>query len=155
MQASRLGISTPALMGMSMATKHYIAIADRQPDEAAWSITFPDFPGVTSVASSFAETMRQARDALASAVDDMTHENEPLPRAVEDGTTPRYDRATFHDPAILLVPVEATGRSLRINISMDESLLSRVDDLSKRIGLSRSALLARGARAVIAAETAS
>jgi metal-responsive CopG/Arc/MetJ family transcriptional regulator len=42
--------------------------------------------------------------------------------------------------------------ALRVNISLDEGLLARIDDVSKRTGLSRSALLARGARMVIATE---
>lgn len=62
-----------------MATKYYLAIADRQPDEANWSVTFPDFPGVTSVAAKFSEVMRQAKDALATAVEDMEREGETLP----------------------------------------------------------------------------
>jgi metal-responsive CopG/Arc/MetJ family transcriptional regulator len=35
---------------------------------------------------------------------------------------------------------------------LDEGLLARIDDVSKRTGLSRSALLARAARMLIATE---
>ena len=41
-----------------------------------WSILFPDFPGVTSAASDFADVPQQARDALATAVEDMIAEGE-------------------------------------------------------------------------------
>ncbi|MBV8612316.1 MAG: type II toxin-antitoxin system HicB family antitoxin, partial [Acetobacteraceae bacterium] len=71
-----------------MATKYYLAIADRLPDESSWSITFPDFPGVTSVAEKFAELMRQAKDALASAVEDMERDGEALPPSIEDDALP-------------------------------------------------------------------
>ena len=54
-----------------MATKYYLAIADRLPHETNWSILFPAFPGVTSVAETFADVMRQAKVALASVVEDM------------------------------------------------------------------------------------
>ena len=138
-----------------MATKYYIAIADRRPGESNWSITFPDFPGVTSVAEKFADVMRQAKDALATAVEDMEREGETLPPSVEEDALPDYDRAAYHDPRTLLVPVEAAGRALRVNISLEEGLLSRIDDVSKRTGLSRSALLARGARMLIATELSS
>jgi len=40
-----------------------------------------------------------------------------------------------------------------VNVSIDEGLLARIDDISRRTGLSRSSLLARGARLIIAAET--
>jgi predicted RNase H-like HicB family nuclease len=135
-----------------MATKYYLAIADRLPGESNWSITFPDFPGVTSVAEKFAAVMRQAKDALATAIEDMEQDGEALPPSVEEDVLPDYDRTAFHDPRTLLVPVETTGRALRVNISLDEGLLARIDDVSKRTGLSRSALLARGARMVIATE---
>jgi predicted RNase H-like HicB family nuclease len=135
-----------------MATKYYLAIADRLPGESNWSLTFPDFPGVTSVAKKFADVMRQAKDALATAVEDMEQDGEALPPSVEEDALPDYDRTAFHDPRTLLVPVETTGRALRVNISLDEGLLARIDDVSKRTGLSRSALLARGARMVIATE---
>jgi predicted RNase H-like HicB family nuclease len=135
-----------------MPTKYYLAIADRQPAESNWSITFPDFPGVTSAAEKFADVMHQAKDALATAVEDMEHDAETLPPSIEEDAVPDYDRTNFHDPRTLLVPVETTGRALRVNVSLDEGLLSRIDDVSKRTGLSRSALLARGARMLIAAE---
>lgn len=136
-----------------MATRHYFAIADRHPGEANWSITFPGFPGVTSVAEQFAAVMRQAKDALATAVEDMVKDGEPLPPAVENETVPDYDPSAYHNPRALLVPVETPGRALRVNVSLDEGLLARIDDVAKRTGLSRSALLARGARMVIASET--
>ena len=136
-----------------MATKYYLAIADRRPDEANWSITFPDFPGVTSVAEKFADVMRQAKDALATIAEDMAEEGEALPPSIEEDAVPDYDRAAFHDPRALLVPVETAGRALRVNVSLDEGLLARIDDVSRRTGLSRSSLLARGARMLIATET--
>jgi hypothetical protein len=37
-----------------------------------------------------------------------------------------------------------SGRAPRVNIGLDEGLLARIDDVSKRSGLSRSALMARG-----------
>jgi predicted RNase H-like HicB family nuclease len=135
-----------------VATRHYLAIADRLQEEPNWSILFPAFPGVTSVAESFAEVMRQAKDALASAVEDMERSHETLPPSIEENAVPDYDRSPYHDPVAMLVPVEVAGRALRVNVSLDEGLLARIDDVSRRTGLSRSALLARGARMLIATE---
>jgi len=138
-----------------MATKYYLAVADREPGESNWSIVFPDFPGVTSAAEKFAGVMQQAKDALATAVEDMQQDGEPLPPSIEEDALPDIDRAAFHEPRTLLVPVETAGRALRVNVSLDEGLLARIDDVSKRTGLSRSALLARAARMLIATETSS
>jgi hypothetical protein len=98
--------------------------------------------------------MGQAKDALASAVGDMEAEGETLPLSLEEGSGPDYDRTHLHDARILSVPVETAGRALRVNISLEEGLLARIDDVAKRTGVSRSSLLARGARLVIATETA-
>jgi predicted RNase H-like HicB family nuclease len=138
-----------------MATKYYLSVADRLPNESNWSITFPDFPGVTLVAEKFADVMRQAKDALATAVENMEKDGDPLPPSIEEDVMPDYDRGPYHDPRTLLVPVETAGRALRVNVSLDEGLLARIDDVSKRTGLSRSSLLARGARMLIATELSS
>jgi len=135
-----------------VTTRHYLAIADRRRGEH-WSIVFPDFPGVTSVAERTADLIRQAKDALASAVEDMERHGEKLPPSIEDDVLPDYDHSDFNDPRSMLVPVETAGRALRVNVSIDEGLLGRIDEVSKRTGVSRSALLARGARLVIAEET--
>jgi predicted RNase H-like HicB family nuclease len=92
-----------------MATKYYLAIADRLPDEPNWSITFPDFPGVTSVAEAFSNVMRQAKDALASVIEDVEKDNEPLPPSIEKDAVPDYDRSHHHDPRTQPVPVETAG----------------------------------------------
>jgi hypothetical protein len=97
--------------------------------------------------------MQQAKDALATVVDDMVKDGEPLPPAIENDAIPDYDATAYHDPRMLLVPVETPGRALRVNVSLDEGLLARIDDVAKRTGMTRSALLARGARLVIASET--
>ena len=65
---------------------------------------------------------------------------------------PAYNPADYHDPRIVLVPVEVGGRAVRINVTMDEGLVARLDNLANRAHASRSALLARGARMVLAAE---
>ncbi len=90
--------------------KTYLAIADGLPDESFWSITFSDFPGVTSTAKTFASVTRQAREALATAVEDMETNGEMLPASLEDDFTPTYDTSTLHDPRILAVTVEFSGR---------------------------------------------
>ncbi len=135
-----------------MATKTYLAIADRAPGEPLHSIIFPAFPGVTSVAETLADLIPQARDALATAVDDMEADDEALPPAVEDGASQPAVPDGLHNPIMLMVPVEVRTRAVRVNVSLDEGLLARMDAVAARIGTSRSALLAKGARMAIAAE---
>ncbi|MBV8739989.1 MAG: type II toxin-antitoxin system HicB family antitoxin [Alphaproteobacteria bacterium] len=134
-----------------MATRHYIAVADIAPGERMWSIVFPDFPGVTSAASEFAEVPQQARDALATVVDDMLSEGEALPLSVEEGRQAEPGRGTFHNPRYIVVPVEVPENPTRINVSMDRGLLKRIDETAARRGMTRSGFLAEGARKLLRA----
>jgi predicted RNase H-like HicB family nuclease len=131
--------------------RYYTAIADPEPGTGLWSILFPDFPGVTSVAERFAEVPQQARDALATVVEDMIVEGEDLPPSSEEGAFVRVSAAEFHDPHYVLVPVEVPENPVRINVSIDRGLLKRIDDAAKRRGMTRSGFLAEGARQLLRA----
>jgi predicted RNase H-like HicB family nuclease len=132
-----------------MTTRHYLAVADRVPGEAMWSIVFPDFPGVTSAAAGFADVPEQARNALGTAVEDMIAENEALPASVEEGRLAECDGAAFHDPRYIVVPIEVGETPTRVNISIDRALLRRIDDAAAHRGMSRSGFLAEGARKLL------
>jgi len=89
-----------------MTAKYYLAVADRLPDEIVWSITFPDFPGVTSVAVTFVEVTRQAKDALETAIEDMQRDSEALHASIEGGAIPDHDHSCLHEQRAIVVPVE-------------------------------------------------
>ncbi len=136
-----------------MATLHYIGIVEPGPEN--WSVSFPSFPGVVTTGDSFADLVRHGRDALASIVEAMQDAGEAIPKSVEDDDGGRnYNPADYRDPQSVVFPVEVRGASVRLNITMDDGLLARVDELSRRQGVARSALLARGARMVLAADNA-
>ena len=136
-----------------MTTRHYLGIAEHLPEN--WSISFPVFPGTVTTGRDFAELMTNARDALASVVAAMEEDGEPIPESFDASPdAPTYNPADYHDPRIVLLSVEVGGRSVRINVTMDEALVARLDSLADRAHASRSALLARGARMVLAVEAA-
>jgi predicted RNase H-like HicB family nuclease len=132
-----------------MATRHYIAVADRAPGEAMWSIVFPDFPGVTSAAARFGDIPAQAHDALASAVEDMITNREDLPASVGEGGQEEPNLSGCYNPRFIVVPVEVSGNPVRINVSMDQGLLRRIDSAASRRGMTRSRFLAEGARQLL------
>ena len=106
------------------------------------------------MAATLADVMPQARDSLATAIQDMEADGEVLPAAVEDGAAEPAIPPDAHAPMLLLVPADVRTRSVRVNVSLDEGLLARMDAMAARTGTSRSALLALGARMAIAAEAA-
>jgi predicted RNase H-like HicB family nuclease len=136
-----------------MATRHYVGIAES--DGNGWSLGFPAFPGTVTTGDTLAELVAHARDALASVVAAMEDDGQALPVSVDaDPRSSTYDLADYVNPHVIILPVEVSGRAARINVTMDEGLVSRLDSLAERTNASRSALLARGARMVLAAAEA-
>ena len=82
--------------------RNYIAIAEPSDDGRTWWISFPGLRGVTSAADGPEEIARQARDALASAIE----AGVVLPPGIEDGVIPAYDLGEYENPLVVLVAYE-------------------------------------------------
>lgn len=130
-----------------MALVHYPALIYRERGEKNWTILFPDFPEIASTADPDQDVDQQAADALATAIDVYAEEGKLLPKASSS-----FD---INDQ----MPSGATGfvcfypayepEPLRVNISIDRALLSRIDAMAERKGMSRSSFLAMAARAIL------
>jgi hypothetical protein len=70
----------------------------------------------------------------------------PLPRSLEELGKDRVFREDAKGAAIVMVPLDVPGRSLRVNISMDENLIDAIDRAAKAAGQNRSSYLADAAR---------
>ncbi|GHU50075.1 HicB family protein [Spirochaetia bacterium] len=57
--------------------KNYIALIEVDGD--TYGVVFPDFPGLTTVADSFEEAVRQAHEALAMYAEGILSDGDPLP----------------------------------------------------------------------------
>jgi predicted RNase H-like HicB family nuclease len=129
-----------------MATVWYPAIIERG-DKPGFSVFFPDFPGCVSAGDTEQETAARAIEALRLHVRGMLAEGDPMPEP-----TP-LDRVAgdpeVSEAARILVPADLPGKALRINISMDEGLVEQVDRAASKLGMTRSAFLAAGARKLI------
>jgi len=126
-----------------MATLHYPAIIERA--GTGYSVFFPDLPGCTSAGRTLQEAALGAEEAL----------NGHLAVSIEHGDVipaPSDFDAIVRDPEIdeaarILVRGERPGRAVRVQVSMDEGLLARID----RVAKNRSGFLADAARAALAA----
>lgn len=118
----------------------YPAIIDKDP-ESDYGVIFPDLPGCVSAGTTVAEAIIQAEEALALHLEGMAEDDLdiPSPSPVEQITEdPDVNRV-----AVVMIPVERPGRFLRVNITLEESLLARIDKAAGRRG--RSAFLAQAA----------
>jgi predicted RNase H-like HicB family nuclease len=121
-------------------------------EDEAYGVSFPDFPGCTTVSRDLDSVVAKAAEVLAFHVEGLA-EDGPLPQ-------PRSMSELERDPSFLedaegallvLVPYDPPGRAVRINITLDESLLARIDRAAQASGETRSGFLAKAAIARMAA----
>jgi len=127
---------------------NYIAVVHKDP-KSDFGVSFPDFPGCITAGSSIDEAKDMAHDALDLHIKGMLEdgENIPAPSNLEDiMADPDYSDAV----AILVVAVsEERPRSVRVNITVPENTLRKIDSVAKKRGMSRSSFLVHAAHNAI------
>ena len=112
-----------------------------------YGILFPDFPGCVAAGSTADEALRRGAETLRFHVAGIVEDGETLP-ALRGLTELRRDKtfkADAKDAAVVGVDVELPGKSVRVNISLEERLLEAIDRAASHAGQSRSAFLAEAA----------
>ena len=131
--------------------KQYIALFEDDPEVKGFGVVFPDFPGCVSQGDNYEDAVRIAHEALAFHIQGMKEDGEPIPepRTLEQikETWEDWDdwkkNCDFTVEHIAVLP--STPASKRFNITMDETLLHRID----RVARNRSAFLAEAARRML------
>ena len=129
-----------------MTTMRYPAIIERG-IASGYSVFFPDLPGCASAGDTIQEAATKAEEALHGHLSLMVKDDDaiPEPTALDNiPADPDVDEA-----ARILVRTELPGKLVQFNISLDESLLFRVDSFAKRFGMDRSSFLAEAARQIL------
>lgn len=129
-----------------MATVHYPAIVERGPE--GYGVYFPDLPGCVSAGRSVTEAILGAEEALHGHLSVMAEYGEAIPDPSEIHEVEAEDGSDV--VARILVRGERPGRAVRVQISMEEGLLARID----RVAGNRSRFLAEAAAAKLAAVAA-
>ncbi len=121
-----------------MAIAIYPAIVERAGN--SFSVFFPDLPGCTSAGPTIQQAVLNAEDALTGHLlvsaqygDDISDPT-PLDQLKSD--------SEIVEAARILVRAERPGKSVRLNITLDEGLVAAID----RIAKNRSGFLAEAAR---------
>jgi predicted RNase H-like HicB family nuclease len=118
----------------------YVALAEARQD-AGYTARFPDLPGCTAAGADPAELLANARAALRGELQALAERAEewPVPTRVEQV---RPTPAQF----TLLVDVEVEDTPVRVNISIGEQLLKRLDAAAEASGSTRSGFIAQAVR---------
>jgi len=117
--------------------KTYIALFEYEAGQTGYSVIFPDLPGLISAGDDYEETVQMAHEGLASHIKILEEENERIPEA----RTLEQIQNTWEDwkeweknYKFLVVPITLlpiTTKLKRINISINEGLLSKIDMVAK------------------------
>lgn len=119
-----------------------IFVHHREPDEAI-GFEFPDFPGCFGAADNWQDVKRMAQEALECHFAGETFE-QPVPSDPSRlSSNPDYANGVW-----MMVEIDTSkfdDTPMRVNISLPKSILSRIDEHTKKTHETRSGFLAKAA----------
>lgn len=124
--------------------RQYIGLIHK---EAAsdFGVSFPDFQGVATAGTSLEDARAMAEEALALHVEGLIEDGEAIPEpSTLDEVMADPDNK---DAVAILVGVKTVApKCIRVNVTLPEDILDRIDKYADKEGLTRSAFLARAAK---------
>lgn len=118
----------------------YIGLIHKEAN-SDFGVSFPDFPGAVTAGRTLDEARAMAEEALAFHIEGLVEDGEkiPVPSSLE---TVMADPENRGGVATLVDVKTPAPKSVRINITLSEDVLERIDRRAQEQGLSRSAYLA-------------
>ena len=124
--------------------RNYIALIHKDRD-SDYGVSFPDFPGVITAGTDLDDARRMGQEALEFHVEGMIADGEaiPEPSSLEAVMAVHENR----DGVAVLIPLKTTARkAVRLNITLPEDVLEKIDAYAEAHGLTRSGFLAQAAQ---------
>lgn len=128
-----------------MAEIHYVAQLAAEAD-GGYSVTFAGAPGAITQGDTLEEALANARDAIETWLEAAIEAGETPQGFAGDVLIDQMLEAAQQNLLPALIAAETPGRAVRVNVSMDETLLARIDRVAEAAGQSRSGFLAEAAR---------
>jgi predicted RNase H-like HicB family nuclease len=128
---------------------NFVAFIHKDP-ETGYGVSFPDLPGCITVGATLEEARSLAVEALTLHIGGMHEDGTlvPVPSSMDDLVVEYEAEKPI---AMLIIPTDETAKSVRVNISMPEDMLRKVDHYAESHGYTRSGLLISAVRKVIEA----
>ena len=111
-----------------------------------YGVTVPDLPGCFSAGETIEEAIDNAKEAILCHLEGLQIDNEdiPLPNSVETHQNNNdYTKGTW-----VLIKIDMTefqGKAKRVNVTIPEKLLYKIDSYAEKEGDTRSGLLVTAA----------
>jgi predicted RNase H-like HicB family nuclease len=125
-------------MGQYIGLIHKEATSD-------FGVSFPDFPGVATAGTSLDDARAMAEEALAFHIEGLVADGEaiPEPSSLEDVMSDPDNR----DGVAILVAVRTDARkAVRVNVTLPEDVLAKIDRYAEAHGFTRSGFLTKAAK---------
>ena len=122
----------------------YIALIHKDAG-SDYGVSFPDLPGCVTAGTTLDEARAFAEEALTLHLAGLAEDGEavPEPSQLESVMADRENRDAV---AVLVLAKGPTPRAVRVNITMPEDVLARVDAYAESRGMTRSGFLAQAAQ---------
>ena len=123
-----------------MQQRYFTAIIEAG-GKSGYGVYFPDLPGCVSAGDTIEEAARNAEEALSLHLRGIAEDGDDIPAA----TVPEKISAVPGSAEIarFLVRGEAPSRAVRLNIGLDETLVTKIDRAAKTRAMSRSGSIAK------------
>ncbi|TJV43767.1 MAG: type II toxin-antitoxin system HicB family antitoxin [Mesorhizobium sp.] len=132
--------------------KQYIGLIHKDAG-SDFGVSFPDFPGVITAGKDLDDARSMAEEALALHIEGLVEDGAaiPEPSSLEAVMADADNR----DGVAILVAVKTEARkTVRINVTLPDDVLQRIDAFAEAHGYTRSGFLAKAAEKVMELEMA-
>ena len=118
---------------------------------SAYGVSVPDLPGCISAGDTLDEALAMIREAIELHLEGMIEDGQaiPRPKSLEIHRKRHAGAAAF--ALVQIDPANLRTKAVRINITLPERILTRLDRTAKRQGQTRSGLLATAVTEYVAA----
>ena len=127
--------------------REYIALIHKDAG-SDYGVSFPDLPGCVTAGVDLDDARRMAEEALALHLAGMAEDEEPIPEpsSLEAVMADRENRDAV---AILVKAPPAIAKAVRVNMTIPEDELERIDKFAAKHGYTRSGFLLQAAKQAI------
>ena len=123
----------------------YPIIIQKDP-QSDYGVIVPDLPGCFSAGKTVEEAIDNAREAVLTHMEGLLADNDPIPVATSIESLKKHHRDKGNLWAVVEVDMSnLSDKVARVNITVPENLLSKIDSYASRTGASRSGMLVNAA----------
>jgi predicted RNase H-like HicB family nuclease len=124
--------------------RQYIALIHKDAD-SDYGVSFPDLPGCVTAGVDLDDARRMAEEALALHLEGMEEDRDPIPEPSSLETV-MADQENRTGVAILVNAPQKATRAVRVNVTVPEDDLERIDRFANEHGMTRSGFLLHAAK---------